>query len=90
MGLTICAFICGITAAGSLDSDQRQTQTSHVALCCIAADLPAKIKKNQIVCACAGTIVFVAVLLLVTKKQQHFSWVLTHYEVDLRAFVPQS
>ncbi|DBA89293.1 TPA: hypothetical protein ACH3X2_004792 [Trebouxia sp. C0005] len=37
-----------------------------------------------------GTIVFVAVLLLVTKKQQHFSWVLTHYEVDLRAFVPQS
>ncbi|DBA99144.1 TPA: hypothetical protein ACH3X3_011767 [Trebouxia sp. C0006] len=30
-----------------------------------------------------GTIVFVAVLLLVTKKQQHFSWVLTSYQSNL-------
>ena len=31
---------------------------------------------------CAGTIVFVTVLLLVTKKQQRLSWVLTHYQVQ--------
>ena len=32
--------------------------------------------------SCAGTIVFVTVLLLITKKQQRLSWVLTHYQVQ--------
>jgi len=54
---------------------------------------PQRTQKFPFMCTCAGTIVFVAVLLLVTKKQQHFSWVLTHYQVDLtaiRAFLPKS
>jgi len=92
MGLTIYAFMCGIqiAAAGSLYSNHRRKRP-HMWL--YAASLlmcPQRPYIFPVMCTCAGTIVFVAVLLLVTKKQQHFSWVLTHYQVDLRAFVPKS
>ena len=92
MDLTIYAFMCENAAAGSLYSIHRQKKRLHMWLC-ITADVPAKNSKFRVMCTCAGTIVFVAVLLLVTKKQQHFSWVLTSYQVYLTvvgAFVPKS